>query len=420
MPVLINGYRRLRTRTSGSNPAREPSGSRWAPTYWWNADLNREFTVSQARSITAVNRSVQLIAGAIAGFPLHVYSDSGGIQRQVSDPSLDFLTSRPNPEVPPVVFWRTILSHKVLHENAFLWVEKDNGNRPIALWPIQPNRVAVGRRQNGEKVYEVDNYLPMLDYTAGGEIVHILGDSDDGLLGVGPLSRYNNAMQLTLDAEAYATRMFNQDSTPRGVLTTEQTLTPQQAEDLADRWEQRHAGLANAHRVAVVSHGAKFDPISFTPEQSQMLDSRRFQISEVGRMFGIPPHLLGDVERSTSWGSGIESQSDEFRVFTLSAHMQPVEQTLTLAFLADTDRYIRYNPDAVLRAKTIERYEAHKSALEAKWKTADEVRALENMPPLTPAQREELHPAPPPMAAAPGGQPGKPPGKPADDDEDAA
>lgn len=377
-PTLNNAVRRI--RTSGANPATAAREYRWHSD-WFSNKAGRQITASQARSMPAVGRAVNIVAGTIASFPLHIFEASeSGERRLAQDDSTRILWRQPNPEVPPFVFWRVIAAHKVLRENAYIFVVKDNGGRPLELWPINPTRVRVGRLDDGRKVFEVDNETAMLSYKDGGEIVHVVGDTEDGLVGIGPLERYGTTFELGIMAEEYASRMFSQDSTPGGLLKTSQELTQERAEELLARWELRHAGPDRFRRPAVLTNGLEWQTVQFNPEESQMIESRRFSIGEISRIFGVPPHLLADVERSTSWGAGLEEQGLQF-LRTLTDHTAPIEQTITMNFLPE-DRFALFNADAVLRADTLARHQAHEIALRSRFKTPNEVRRLENLPPI--------------------------------------
>ncbi|HYD83774.1 MAG TPA: phage portal protein [Opitutus sp.] len=346
-------------------------------------------------SVPAFGRAGNIIAGTIAGFPLHIYeSGQDGQRRLAQDDSNRFLWGvggprsknndrplGPNPEVPAFVFWKVVATHKFWRENVYLFVVSDNARRTLELWPIDPVRVRVGRLADGRKIFEVDGKEAYLDYLHGGEIVHVVGDSEDGLVGVGPLQRYADTFETAISTEQYASRQFSNNTNPSGILKTDQQLTPDRAEELLARWEARHAGGVNAGRPAVLSNGLEWQTIQFNPEETQMLESRKFGVFLMEILSGVPPHLLGDVERSTSWGSGIEEQSRNFLTYTLSNHYIPIEQTITMAFLPK-DRFALFNPDAILRPDTFKRAQVHEIMIRSRMATPNERRAYENMEPI--------------------------------------
>ena len=382
MPILTDIARRI--RTSGPNPAVKSNGWNYPP---WGGSLTpsgRTFDVTRVRTIDAVERAVSVIASPIANMPIDVYEkrEIDGKRRgvQVELPRDAVIWGQPNPEVISVVFWETVLSHEMLRGNAYIFVVKDNAGRPLELWPIDPARVWVGRTSQGRKVYLVDNELPMVDFATGGEIVHVIGKSNDGVIGLSPLDLGAPTFEATLTGEEYASRLFSQDSTPRGILSSDQVLRPEQAEELAAAWEARHMGLANAHRVAVVGNGAKFQPISFNPEEAQALESRKLNMVNIARRFGVPPHLMFDVERSTSWGAGIIEQKQEFIDFCLNTHMTRFEQTIG-KMLFGGQRQMKFNVNAFLRGDPVKRAQFYHYAVLDGWMSGNEVREKEDLPP---------------------------------------
>lgn len=383
MPILSETVRRI--RTSGNNPAMKSNGWNWPAWGGRTTPSGREFDTSRVRTIDAVERAVSVIASTIANFPIDVLE-----KREVSEgkfrgfevklESDRVLWDSPNPEVIPYVFWETVIAHEVLRGNAYIFVVKDNAGRPLELWPIQPQRVRVGRTNSGRKVYQIDNELPMVDYVQGGEIIHVIGKSDDGVIGLSPLDLGAPTFEATLAGEEFAARVFSQDSTPRGVLSSEQVIKPEQAEDLANAWEKRHMGLSNAHRIAVVGNGAKFQPISFNPEEAQALESRGFNVVNIGRRFGVPPHLLYDVERSTSWGTGLEEQWQEWIATGLAPHIARFEQTIGLMLLGG-ERQMKFNMNALLRGDAAKRAQYYHLGIMDGWMAPNEAREKEDLPP---------------------------------------
>lgn len=327
---------------------------------------------------------MSVVTSPIANMPIDVFEkqEQDGKQRsvQVMLDSDRVLWDMPNPEVVPFVFWETVIAHEVLRGNAFIFVVKSNAGVPLELWPIEPQRVKVGRTDAGRKVYLVDNELPMVDFATGGEIIHVIGKSNDGIIGMSPLDLGAATFEATLTGEEYAARLFSQDSTPRGVLSSEQVLKPEQAEDLANAWEKRHMGLSNAHRIAVVGNGAKFQPISFNPEEAQALESRKLNVVNIARRFGVPPHLMFDVERSTSWGAGIVEQKQEYIDFTLSPHITRFEQTIS-KMLMGGQRQMKFNVNSFLRGDPAKRAQYYESMIRSSVMSPNEAREKEDMEP---------------------------------------
>jgi len=378
---------RLRIRRSGTNPATRESPWSWP----WNISQRTlsGATVSDesALSLTAFYRGVSLIARTLAGLPLQVFEETigqdgtEGETRKLKTPDTRFLWLRPNEEMTRQTFWERIFADEV-RGNAFIFVEKDEDGGPAALWYIERQRVKVGRTRDRRKVYEVDNELPMIDYKQGGEIVHI-PNWGGALVGYDPVKIAAEAIALGLSAQEYAARTFSQGQTPPGVITSEASLTVAQADAIASRWERLHAGIRNMHKIAVLGNGAKFQQTSVNPGDMQLEVLRKFQVTEIARLLGLPPHLLADVERSTSWGTGIEEQNRNLLQFTFAAHINAVEQAVSDDLLVRelTNRYARLNLAALLRASTLQRFQAYALGY-GRWLTPNDIRALEEMEPV--------------------------------------
>jgi HK97 family phage portal protein len=265
---------------------------------------------TSALGMSAVWRAVTLISGVCGGMPLHAYRATDEEDVRVRMPRTSAaaqLLANPHPDMTPLELWETVYSHLCLWGNAYLRTLRNQNNQVVELWPIHPGRVKAGREsENGTKVYQVDGgEEPHTDQT----ILHIPGFGYDGICGVSPIRFARQGIALGLAAEEYGARLFGNGSLAGGILQTEQRLEQPQADGLKARWKARATGLTNAHDIVVLDSGAKFVPLSIPPEDAQFVESRRFQIAEVCRMYGIPPHMMMETDRSTSWGSGIEQQA---------------------------------------------------------------------------------------------------------------
>lgn len=390
MPVVDSTIRRI--RRSGANPGRE--GSNWNWPFSERNVIGQTVTDDNALGLTGVYRCVTLISTVAAGQPLQVFDETDeDNKKKLKTEDTAYLWRRPNVEMTRQGYWETLIGHEV-QGDAFIFVDKDGLDNPIGIWYVEPWRVRVGRLREavnglpaGTKVYEVDNYLPMVDYRQGGEIVHVPNWGRGSLRGVNPVKVAAQAIALGLSAEEYALRFFGQDSTPRGLITSDSVLTENQAAELARRWERNNAGLNRVHRTAVMGSGAKFQAISVSPEESQLLEERRFSLGEMARLYGVPPHLVGDTERSTSWGTGIEEQTRGWLAFGLQAHVNRFEQAISDALLVRelTNRYAKFNMNNLLRGATLQRYQAYAMGY-GRWLTAADIRDMEEMPPVDGAE----------------------------------
>ncbi|HEX8347387.1 MAG TPA: phage portal protein [Actinoplanes sp.] len=332
-----------------------------------------------ALAVSAVYRSVNLIAGTSAGLPLHAFKKDGDTRTRVGPESqAGQLLDDPHPDMTPFEFWETVYGHKLLWGNAYLRKVRNRLDQIVELWPIHPGRIRAGRASDGSKVYEGDRGAHAW---TDREILHIPGFGYDGVCGVSPIRLAREGLGLALAAEDFGARFFRSGSLMSGILQTEQRLDKTQADALKAQWKAKVSGLGNAHDVAVLDSGAKFQQMSVPPGDAQFLESRQFQVTEVARWYGIPPHMLMQTEKSTSWGTGIEQQGIGFVTYTLQPWLIRVEQRLT-KMLRPGSVYARYSVQGLLRGD---------SAAEAAYNTAmwnigalstNEIRAFKELPPV--------------------------------------
>lgn len=338
-----------------------------------------------ALGLPAVYRAVALIAGTCGGLPLHAYSDQGGTHKRL--PEQPAIIASPHPDMTPFEWTELVYVHLLTWGNAYLRVLRDQSGRVVELWPIDPWRVRVGRDSvDARKWYTVDGAqgTPYSDR----QILHIPGMGYDGTVGMSPIQVARQAFGTAIATQRYGGRFFGAGSMLSGVLSTEQKLTPAQADEAKARWKVSHGGPDNAHDIAVLGAGTKFQPISVSPVDAQFIEQQRFGVVEVARMFGVPPHLLMDVTGSTSWGTGISEQSLGFVRYTLRPWLIRVEQRMTKLLTdpqyatgpATSGRYARFNVEGLLRGDTKERYEAHTLGRNGGWLSVNDIRAVEDMP----------------------------------------
>lgn len=356
-------------------------------------------STSTAPRLSAVYRAVSIIANTVGALPLHTYRERpDGTAERISIPSERFIWGTPNPETTRADFWSHTIAHIALSGEAFLHVARGGAGQPVELWPIHPGRVLIGREEpdrygRRRKIYTLDNNqndLPLRDYADGGTVIHIPNLRLEGEHGLNPISYMRRTLQMASAAEEYGARIFSNGSLPAGYLSTEADLDQAQVDKLRANWEKFHRGLGNAYRVAVLDNGAKWAPTSIKPEEAQFLDTRHFQVEEIARIFGVPPHLLFESRGSTSWGSGLEEQTTAFVVFTLSNYSTRVEQAISDQLLrVPENHYAKFNYGGLLRGRTIERYQAYQVAISNGIMTPNEVRRLEDLPPRTDAGGDE-------------------------------
>ena len=294
----------------------------------------RAVTEQSAMQMTAVYSCVRILAEAVAGLPLHVYrQDAGGSKvKAVEHPLYRLLHDEPNPEMTSFVFRETLMTHLLLWGNAYAQVIRNGLGEVIGLYPLMPNRMSVGRDSAGRLYYE---YQRTTDEPPAGryervvlspaEVLHIPGLGFDGLVGYSPIAMAKNAIGMAQACEDYGASFFANGAAPGGVL--EHPGTIKDPSRVRESWTATFGGARNGNKIAVLEEGMKYTPISVSPEQAQFLQTRKFQMGEIARIFRIPPHMIGDLDKSSF--SNIEQQSLEFVKYTLDPWVIRWEQALT-------------------------------------------------------------------------------------------
>lgn len=369
-----------RFRTSGPNPATPNQGFGWN----WSTRTHSGQTVTNesAMGLTAAYRGVSMLASLLGSLPIDIFEkDVTGKRVDVAGPTNENVWLQPNPEMSRQTFYEASFGQEILGD-CFWWVDKASDAVTPDLWPLDSEKVRTGRDpQTRRKVYEIDRSLPMIDYADGGEIIHIPNFSSNGFRGINPFKVGAESLGIGLSAQEYAARFYSQADQPPGYLTSDQVLTNAQAVEIGDRWNRLHAGISRAMRTAVLGAGAKYIVTGLDPATSQLYEARKFSVSEVARLLGLPPHLLADVERSTSWGAGIEEQNRGLMTFTGNAHITRFELAIDANLLRRrfSGRYSKFKTAALFRGNLLQRYQAYRLAT---FMTENEKRALEEMEPL--------------------------------------
>lgn len=340
-----------------------------------------------ALNISGVFAAVQLVANTVASLPFPVYRRlERGKERAPEHPLYRVLHDRANPEMSAFTYREVAQSHLELWGNHYAEIEMDGAGRVLALWPLLPDRTRPVRR-NGAKIYQTRLPQPgggdrQIDLPAE-RVLHIPGLGFDGLVGYSRIALARESLGLTRAAEEFGARFFGQGSQATGVLEHPGRLGEKAAETLRKSWEQMHQGLANAHRIAILEEGIKFHQTSIPPEDAQFLETRKFQTAEIARWFGVPPHLIGDLERATF--SNIEQQAIEYLVHSIRPRLVRWEQTVNWDLLGPRERQqfvAEFLVAGLLRGDTQSRYGAYAVGRQWGWLSANDVRELENMNPV--------------------------------------
>lgn len=361
------------------------------PEHWRNRGVNdvpagEQVTAKAVMSLSSAWACGNLLMGTIATLPLMLYRTKGdGARVPAKDHDLyRVLHDSPNSLQTAVDYWEFQQGSIEFWGNGYSRKIK-SGKRIVALMPIMPDAPVIEYAGNGRLLYRWTE--DGKSYELGSEdVLHIRGPGGNPLGGMSTLAFGARAFGLALAIDKAAGSTFRNGVRPSGVLTFEKFLSPEQRSVIEDRLTEKFLGAMNAGRPMTLEGGTKWQQLSINPEDAQMLESRSFSVEEVCRFFGVPPFMIGHTEKTTSWGTGIEQQTLGFVKFTLRRRLKRIEQALEKQLLTPEDRadgiVIEFNLEGLLRGDSAGRSAFYQSGLNSGWMTINEVRALENLPPV--------------------------------------
>ena len=344
-------------------------------------------TERTAMQMTAVYSCVRILAEAVAGLPVHLYryTEDGGKEKALDHPLYWLLHDEPNPEMSSFVFRETLMTHLLLWGNAYAQVIRNGKGEVMALYPLMPNKMTVDRDENGQLYYTYrrsNEEAPTMEGSSvtlkPSDVLHIPGLGFDGLVGYSPIAMAKNSIGMAIACEEYGAKFFANGATPGGIL--EHPGTVKDPQRVRDSWNSAFGGSSNANKVAVLEEGMKYTPISISPEQAQFLETRKFQINEIARIFRVPPHMVGDLEKSSF--SNIEQQSLEFVKYTLDPWVVRWEQSIQRALLTQEEKqkyFVKFNLEGLLRGDYQSRMNGYAIGRQNGWMSANDIRELENL-----------------------------------------
>lgn len=378
---LISGLFRSRDKPTNSTNG---SGYRFL---FGGSNSGKNVNERSAMQMTAVYACVRILSESIAGLPVHLYQyvDSGSKQKAIEHPLYRLLHDEPNPEMTSFVFRETLMTHLLLWGNAYAQIIRNGKGQVVALYPLMPNRMSVDRDDKGHLYYQYQMQDSDAPTAKSGtvilkptDVLHVPGLGFDGLVGYSPIAMAKNAIGLSIATEEYGAKFFANGATPSGIL--EYPGTVKNPEAIRESWNAGFGGSSNAHKVAVLEEGMKYTPIAISPNEAQFLETRKFQIDEIARIFRVPPHMVGDLEKSSF--SNIEQQSLEFVKYTLEPWIVRWEQSLNRALLSETEKaayFVKFNVDGLLRGDYQSRMNGYATARQNGWMSANDIRELENL-----------------------------------------
>lgn len=370
---------------SRDKPKNQTAGSRYT-FYMGGSSSGKAVTERSAMQMTAVYSCVRILSEAVAGLPLHFYryTEDGGKEKAIDHPLYSLLHDEPNPEMTSFVFRETLMTHLLLWGNAYAQIIRNGKNEIIALYPLMPNKMDVSRDKSGQLYYtyvtqpeEAHTMKGTVVYLTPSEVLHIPGLGFDGLVGYSPIAMAKNAIGMAIACEEYGAKFFANGAAPGGVLEHPGTIKDPQR--VRESWQSTFGGSGNSNKIAVLEEGMKYTPIGISPEQAQFLETRKFQINEIARIFRVPPHMVGDLEKSSF--SNIEQQSLEFVKYTLDPWIVRWEQSIRRALLTPEEKkkyFVKFNLEGLLRGDYQSRMNGYAIGRQNGWMSANDIRELEN------------------------------------------
>ncbi|MBR5990525.1 MAG: phage portal protein, partial [Bacilli bacterium] len=355
--------------------------------YMGSSSAGKNVNERSAMQMSAVYACVRILSEAIAELPLHLYEyeDNGNKTKAIKNPLYYLLHDEPNPEMTSFLFRETLMTHLLLWGNAYAQIIRNGKGDVIALYPLMPNKMAVDRDENGTLYYQYSKSVEEgkakdagYVYLKKEDVLHIPGLGFDGLVGYSPIAMAKNAIGLAIATEEYGSKFFAHGAAPSGVL--EHPGTIKDPARLRENWNATFGGSGNSGKVAVLEEGMKYTPISISPEQAQFLETRKFQINEIARIFRVPPHMVGDLEKSSF--SNIEQQSLEFVKYTLEPWVVRWEQSLAKALLSKEEKkklFFKFNLEGLLRGDYQSRMQGYAIGIQNGFMSPNDVRSLENL-----------------------------------------
>ena len=335
-------------------------------------------TKENVMGLTAVFRAVALLSGLVASADKGVFDDNG-------QPLPDDLLDDPSPVWSDFEFWELAMNHLLLDGNAYIYKvgARRLSNRPASLHIIHPDKVTPQWLPNAElggqeKIFKVvlaSGEAVVMDSI---DIMHIMGPSSDGLVGLSPIAKARETLGASLAQDKYAAKFFGSGSLLSGLLKTDKRLKEEEANTLKRRWQQKVAGLDNAAEIAVLDNGADYMQLSVNPKDAQFIEGREFGVREVARLFGVPPHMLMADINSSNYGSGVEQQNIAFELSgfrTWTKRLQSrVKKEFNVTFKIDSA--------FITRGDMRSRFSSYVLARKANLGSVNELRALEGWAPL--------------------------------------
>lgn len=347
------------------------------------AASGKSVTEETAIQISTVYACVRVLAETIASLPLNVYeSDGKGGSVIAGDHPLEYLLhDSPNDEMTSFIWREQMMTQLLLRGNSYSQIVRSGKTVILSIYPLLSSNMTVDRDDSGTLTYEYQTTDGNSVMLSPDEVLHIPGLGFDGIMGYSPIALMKTTLGLTLAAEEYGSKVFGNGATPSGVLTHPGRM--REPQKVREAWNAAYGGSANAGKVAVLEEGMKFERIAMPNNEAQFLETRKFQVAEICRIYRVPPHMVADLEHATF--SNIEHQSISFAVHTIRPWLVRIEQSMNKALFDESERgkyFVKFNMDGLMRGDYKSRMEGYAIARQNGWMSADDIRGLENLNPI--------------------------------------
>ena len=371
--------------------SREPPQDRYyfsgAPFLFGKSISGATVNEMTAMRVSAVYACVRILAESIAALPLHVYKykEGGGKERDVNHPLYFLLHDAPNNDMTSFIFREVLMTHLLLHGNCYAYIQRENSGKVARLYPLMPENMKIERDDNNEVVYQYTPTAREGQFQKSAaitlrrhEVLHIPALGFDGIQGFSPIAMARNAIGVAIATEEFGAKFFENGARPSGILKHAGVI--KDPSKLRDSWNAAYGGTGNTGKVAVLEEGVTYESISIPPNDAQFLDTRKFQLSEIARIFRVPPHMLADLEKATF--SNIEQQSLEFVKFSLNPWVIRWEQGLNKSLMTENERgkyFVKFNVDGLMRGDYQSRMQGYAIGRQNGWLSANDIREMEDM-----------------------------------------
>lgn len=378
---MKNPFARFARARDKPNPQNAVSS---APSFGFGSSVSgKSVTASTAIQMSTVYACVRVIAETIASLPIHVYEHTDAGNRKATEhPLYRLLHDEPNLEMTSFVLRETMMAHLLLWGNSYCQIIRTGRDQVVSLHPLQPDQMTVDRDTKGNLTYTYTDSNGKQFLMKPEDVLHIPGLGFDGIIGYSPIAIEKNAVGLGIAAEEFGAKFFSNGARPSGVLTHPNTVKDPSA--LRASWNSAYGGSSNASRVAVLEEGMTFTPLSMPNNEAQFIETRRFQVEEICRIYRVPPHMVADLSRATF--SNIEHSSIDFAIHTIRPWLVRMEQAMNRALIPETEKgrfYVQINLDGLMRGDYKSRMEGYAIARQNGWLSANDIRDLENLNPIS-------------------------------------